>query len=98
MSEEKLQKQTHEGDRAKSLYDDPMVQAALDSIENTVLEAIKASAADEAEVRERAYIMYRLHQNFKQQFLNAMRTGDAAKKELLRIRDPNRFMRMVNAK
>lgn len=95
---EKLQQQSHDGDRAQSLYDDPMVQQALESIENTVLEAIKSSAADEAEVRERAYIMYRLHQNFKQQFLNAMRTGEAAKKELLRIRDPNRFMRMVNAK
>lgn len=91
---EKLQLQKDRGHRAKRIYEDELVQEAFGAIERTLLEAFRNSEGDESVVRERAYLMLRLLGNFKDQFQLAMRTGDAAAKELLRIRDPSAWSKM----
>jgi hypothetical protein len=42
--------------------------------------------------------MFRLLQNFKEQFTRAVTTGEAANKELLTIRDPSKIRRMMHGR
>ena len=85
VDEIKLHKQRARGQEAQRLWENSMIQEFFTAVEETVRGAWKDSQADEAEVRERAYLMLRLHENYKQQFKSYMYTGKIAAAELLDI-------------
>jgi hypothetical protein len=85
MDEIKLQRQKARGGEAKRLWENSMVQEFFTEVEKTVKEALFSSKEEEADVRERCYLMMRLHENYKQQFRSFMYTGEIAVKQLLEI-------------
>jgi len=98
MSVTRLNEQATRGDKAKQLLDNELIKDAFDVIEKTILDAWRNSSADQKDERDNAYIMFRLLQNFKEQFKRAIITGNAAKKELLMIKDPSKIRRMINGR
>lgn len=88
MSEAQLRKDLTRGDRAKQLMEDPLVQEAINKIEQTLIEAWQNSHANDHEGRNNAYLMQRLLKNFKSEFERAIGTGKVAKKQLLNTNDP----------
>lgn len=93
--EAKLQRQADRGERAKRLLGNDLLIEALDAIEAEIDQSWKSSLADDEEIRRNAYLMYRLLQNFRQQFKQAVVTGKAARKELLNLKDPSKVRRML---
>ena len=93
--EGKLREQASRGEHARRIYESELFTEAAAAIEKELLAAITNSLGDEKEVRERAYLMHRLLQNFKQQFKQAMVTGDVAARDLLRLKEPNKLARMI---
>lgn len=93
--EHKLQRQKSRGEEAKRIIEHELVVQALAQIEATILDAWKNSRADEEQERHNAYLMYRLLQNFKAQFRKLVNDGDAASKELLRLKDPSKIARLI---
>lgn len=83
--EGKLRKQKSRGDRAKRILDDEIVREAFAQIEIDVLDSWKDSEGNAAEVRERAYLMFRLLKDLKWRFEHLVHTGDKAAKDLLQM-------------
>jgi hypothetical protein len=83
--EVKLHRQRARGQEAKRLWENTMVQEFFAAVEKQVKDALFDSAAGEGDVRERCYLMMRLHENYKQQFKSFMYTGEIASKQLLDI-------------
>ena len=81
------QEAVNRGERAERLYNDELFQEALQKIEDEITQSWKTSPADDEKGRYNAYLMHRLLQNFKSQFVRTMATGKAAKKELLKTSD-----------
>lgn len=92
---DKLNRQKDRASRAQRILDDELFKEAFDNIEQTILDSWKESRADEEKQRYNAYIMHRLLQNLKEQFTRAVATGEAAKKELLTVKDPSKFARLI---
>jgi hypothetical protein len=98
--EGKLREQVSRGERARRIYESDLFTEAAEAIEKEILASITGSLGDEQAVRERAYLMFRLLQNFKQQFKHAMTTGHVASAELLRVKDPplQKLVRTINGR
>ena len=94
--EHELKRQADRGDRAKRLLENELINEAFDKIESEIMDAWRNSPADAEQERYNAYLMYRLLMNFKGQFKQAVAHGEAASKQLLQIRDPSKFKRMIN--
>jgi hypothetical protein len=93
--EHKLIRQQARAARAKALFEDELMQEAFTVIETEILKAWQQSHADEAQVRDRAYLMQRLLKNLREQFQRTIATGEASSKELLRIRDESKIKRLL---
>lgn len=93
--EYKLRKQQDRGARAEAVLNNELVVEAFAAIEAELMKAWQHSAADEKEQRDNAYMMFRLLQNFKAQFSQAVHTGKAAQKQLMTISDPSKIRRMM---
>jgi hypothetical protein len=96
--EGKLREQVSRGENARRIIESDLVQEVLGKMDKRILDSIRESAGDEQDIRERAYLMFRLLENFKAEFKSLVLTGDAASKELLRVKDPPKFMRMLNVR
>lgn len=96
--EGKLREQASRGEHARRIIESELVQEVLAKMDKRILDSIRESAGDESEIRERAYLMFRLLENFKAEFKTMALTGDAASKELLRVKDPPKLMRMLNGR
>ena len=83
----KLHQQRARGQEANRLWENSMIQEFFAAVEKQLTDALFGSKADEEKERERAYLMMRLHQNYKQQFKSFMFTGEIASKELLKIEE-----------
>jgi len=94
----KLRRQQDRGQRAQLLIENELFKEAIENIEQTILDAWKGSASTEEKQRHNAYLMYRLLQNFKQQFTTAISTGKVAQKELLRIKEESKIRRIINGR
>lgn len=93
--EGKLREQAARGDRARRILEDDLVKEVLEKVEKRIFEGFRESTGDEQVVRERAYLMLRLLENFKAEFRTMLLTGSQASKELLRLKDPNKLTRMI---
>lgn len=95
MSDEgKLRRQHDRGERAKQLMQNELLTEAFDEIEKAIMERFKESRADEKELREDAHRSIRLLSHIKGHLKHVMVTGEAARKELLNIKDPSKIKRM----
>lgn len=95
MDEAKLKRQQDRASRAQRILDDELFKGAFENIEQTIVDSWKESRADEEKQRYNAYIMHRLLQNLREQFTRAIVTGQAAKKELLTIKEPSKLRRLI---
>lgn len=96
--EAKLRQQVDRGERAKRVLENELVIEAFEKLEQTIVDSWKGSRADEEKQRDNAYVMYRLLQNFKQQFKAAITNGEVARKELLRIQDESKLKRVIHGR
>lgn len=96
MSDEgKLREQVARGERARKFFEDTLVQEVFAKMDQKIMGSIRESLGDETEIRERAYLMLRLLENFKAEFRTMLNTGEAASKELLRTKEPTKLMRAI---
>lgn len=86
--ESKLSEAVVSGDEARTVLDSPAFQRAYDKVRTTILDGWARTPADGAEERHNAYLMIRLLEELKQHLNVAAQGGEIARKELLRIRDP----------
>jgi hypothetical protein len=93
VDEIKLVRQRARGQEAKRLWENSMLQEFFEAVEKQIKDALFDSKADEGDVRERCYLMMRLHENYKQQFKSFMFTGEIASKQLLDIEEMKRGRR-----
>lgn len=93
--EGKLREQVSRGENARRILESELVQEVFKKMDERIVTSIRESVGDESDIRERAYLMLRLLENFKSEFKTMVLTGDAASKELLRVKDPNPVMRIL---
>ena len=93
--EGKLREQASRGDNARRILESELVQDVFKKMDERIVASIRESVGDESDIRERAYLMLRLLENFQAEFKTMIRTGDAARAELLRVKDPNPVMRKL---
>ena len=93
--EGKLREQASRGENARRILESELVQDVFAKMDERIMSSIRESLGDENDIRERAYLMLRLLDNFKAEFKSMVLTGDAASKALLRTNDPNPVMRML---
>lgn len=91
--EVRLHRQRARGQEAKRLWENSMLQECFAEMEKTVKDALFTSKAEEADLRERCYLMLRLHESYKQQFKSFMYTGEIAAKQLLAIEEDRKRAR-----
>lgn len=91
--ESKARTQMDRGERAERILAEPLVKEAFEKIEAEIIEAWKNSAADDERGRENAFLLQRLLRNFREHFEQWVRTGEAAKRELLEIEKQSRLKR-----
>lgn len=83
VDEIKLQRQRSRGAEAKRLWENSMIQDFFTEVEKSIRDALFTSKAEETDLRERCYLMIRLHENYKQQFKSFIYTGEIAAKQML---------------
>jgi hypothetical protein len=93
--EGKLREQASRGANARRILESELVQDVFAKMDDKIVKSIRESVGDESDIRERAYLMLRLLENFKAEFKTMVLTGDAASAELLRVKDPNQLQRML---
>jgi hypothetical protein len=96
--EGKLREQVSRGAHARRIFEDELTQEVFSKIEKQLMDSWRESLGDESDIRERTYLMLRLHDNYKSEFRRLMTTGDAASRELLQTKDPNKLTRMFNGR
>lgn len=91
--ESKARTQMDRGERANRILAEPLVKEAFDKIRAEIIEAWENSAADDERGRHNAYLLQRLLRNFESHFKQIVRTGEAAKRELLEIEKESKLKR-----
>jgi hypothetical protein len=93
--EGKLREQASRGEHARRILESELVQEVFAKMDQKILGSIRESLGDEQDIRERAYLMFRLLENFKVEFKTMVLTGEAASKELLRLSEPSKLTRII---
>jgi hypothetical protein len=93
--EGKLREQAARGEHARRIVESEIVQEVFAKMDQKILGSIRESLGDEQDIRERAYLMFRLLENFKVEFKTMVLTGQAASAQLLRVKDPHPITRML---
>lgn len=87
MSDEgKLREQQARGDRAKALLSNELLQEAFDAIDETLQKEWRGSRAGEQQLREDVWRSQKLLENIRKHIEKHVYTGEAAGKELTRIK------------
>lgn len=84
---QKWRAQADRGVEAERILNHPMVKEALEEMESNIVERWKNTGAEEDRQRYNAYLMYRLLNNFRDQFEQKIKTGKMAEKKLTQIKD-----------
>jgi len=93
--EGKLREQASRGENARRILESELVKDVFAKMDERIMGSIRDSLGDESDIRERAYLMLRLLDNFKAEFKSMVLSGDAASKELLRVKEPSKLMRAI---
>lgn len=82
----KLMQQSERGTRARNIIEEPLFVEAMQAIQERITKGWQESGPDDDALRERAYLMQKLHQNFREHLETYIKTGKAADRDLLEIR------------
>jgi hypothetical protein len=81
------------GERARALLEDPLVAEALAALERAAIDEWRATGPEDAETRERAWLMLQLAQRFRAHFESLVSTGTLARGRLAALARERRFPR-----
>lgn len=89
MDEMGLRKAAERGPRAKALLDNELLKEVFEKIEQTLMDEWKNTSSEDAQRREDAWRSFKLLEGLHGHLTRIVTTGDAAAKELLRIKNPS---------
>jgi hypothetical protein len=94
-SENKLHDALQRGDRAKALLNNELLNEAFERLEAKIMEEWKGTDPEDRERREDAWRSLKLLQNLTSQFRRIVTTGEAASKELVRIKKESLLKKVI---
>lgn len=86
MDTEKLEDSVGKGQRAKMVFDEPIIKNFFNDTEKTIVDGIKGSAYEDKEGRENLYRLYRTLDSFKKFFERYIAEGKIASDMLERVK------------
>jgi hypothetical protein len=89
MEEMALRKAAERGPRAKALLDNDLLKEAFEKIEQTLMDDWRNTSSEDNQRREDAWRTFKLLQNLRGHLGRIVTNGDAAAKELLRVKNPS---------
>lgn len=89
MSEQALRKAAERGPRAKALLDNELLKEAFEKIEQTLMDEWRNTSTEDAQRREDAWRSYKLLGALRGYLVKTVTNGDAAAKELLKVKNPS---------
>ena len=95
MDEGKLRLQEGRGQRAKALLENELLKESFEHLELSLMSAWRETSPDEHERREDAWRSLKLLNKLQEHLRRHVTTGQAAGKELLRIKDPTLLERIT---
>ena len=89
--ESKLQSEYARGQEAKQLLEHPLLVEAFDAIQKEIDHQWKTSKANDADAREKLYLMNRLLLNLKGTIQTHVQTGQMAEIQIIQLRDKRQW-------
>ena len=87
----KLVEQQTQGDEAKRLQDNPLLQQFFELAKSEIVKQWEQCPLEDLEGQRNMKIALILQDNFKKQFTHFIVTGQVASHELLKMKDPTQF-------
>ncbi len=96
MSEAKLRDQQDRGQRAQAALKE--LEDAFQALEADCFDAFRRSDIHDDDGRRTCRLYLRVMDDVRQRFQTAIVQGDAARKELVRLKDPSKLSRMIHGR
>ena len=80
--EGKLQQEITQSNKAKQLYENPLVKDAFDNLRKLYQDSLFNTGVNEEETREKLWLAYNIVNKVEQHFMEMIDTGKLAKKQL----------------
>ena len=80
--EGKLQKEVSQANKAKQLFDNPLLQESFDKLKKLYADSLFNTGAKETETREKLWLAYNVVGKVEQNLLEMIDTGKLANKQL----------------
>ena len=94
--ENKLLRQSKRGAEAKQILEHELFIEATEKLESDLTQIFKESSLSDDATRRMARESLGLLVNLKTYLMQVMTTGDAARKQLIDLREPSRLRRMMH--
>ena len=78
----KLQKEVSQANKAKQLFDNPLLQESFDKLKKLYADSLFNTGAKETEVREKLWLAYNVIGKVEQNLFEMLDTGKLANKQL----------------
>jgi hypothetical protein len=89
MDEMRLRRDAERGPRAEALLSNELLKEAFDKIELTLMDEWKNTTSEDSQRREDAWRSFKLLKGLQGYLRKVVTTGDAAAKELLKVKNPS---------
>lgn len=80
--EGKLQQEITQSNKAKQLFENPLVKDAFDNLRKLYQDSLFNTGVNEEETREKLWLAYNIVNKVEQHFMEMIDTGKLAKKQL----------------
>ena len=80
--EGKLQQEITQSNKAKQLFENPLVKDAFDNLRKLYQDSLFNTGVNEEETREKLWLAYNIVNKVEQHFMEIIDTGKLAKKQL----------------
>jgi hypothetical protein len=94
-SDDKLHIDQQRGVKARALLSNELLQEAFTKLEKELLDDWKSTGPQDGQRREDAWRSLKLLQNLQEQLKRVVTTGEAASKELLKIKKPHFLSKVI---
>ena len=78
----KLQQEVHQSNKAKDLFDNPLVKESFDKLKNLYSTSLLNTGANETDTREKLWLAYNIVGKVEQHLQEILDTGKLASKQL----------------
>ena len=78
----KLQQEVNQSNKAKDLFDNPLVKESFDKLKKLYTESLFNTGATETEAREKLWLAYNIVSKVEQNLFEILDTGKLASKQL----------------